>query len=521
MDILKNLEEFEKKEFNKTAIFQFNNYNYIFPYNNINDNLVSDSSLNKYYKHYIKKQTSLINDKKAFKILQYLNNKEFLEKLRSKKEKEKSKIYQKILNKKDKQKEIEEYNNVNLKNFEEKLGKNKNNEEQGFDVMYLIMKLLKNRPKKFIKKRIIPRAISLLEEKKKYYLKKYNELLNSQEEEKFRKNVKNLNFIKNNEFLHISAKNLNDNNKNNNANSNFIILRGKKDNFNNDFPFSEKKVFNKRIINLSKNKRKNFNKENSFKIKEINYSLLNKRKNNKSNNNCNIIKNNPEYFSKSELNKENRVKSYKYFSDFRKSKDSNENKNFFQEKIYRFKLNNNSSFLDNKSLNKTSFGKFELQKSKKRNEKLLSVLNMKENEINTKSQELSKIINSTKKDEKIKCIKNKKWKNNSEEIENEDLSKEIKDEIKKLRIKNQKNNHKIEYDINSIIYANKSKYNLPVTNKFIFGHSNSESDIIDNLKKNIAYELKKQLIKKNTNNFDEIDKDEIIVQLNDKFRNNW
>ena len=207
MDILKNLEEFEKIEFNKTAVFQFNNYNYIFPYNNINDNLVSDSSLNKYYKHYIKKQTSLINDKKAFKILQYLNNKEFLEKLRSKKEKEKSKIYQKILNKKDKQKEIEEYNNVNLKNFEEKLGKNKNNEEQGFDVMYLIMKLLKNRPKKFIKKRIIPRAISLLEEKKKYYLKKYNELLNSQEEEKFRKNVKNLNFIKNNEFHHISAKN--------------------------------------------------------------------------------------------------------------------------------------------------------------------------------------------------------------------------------------------------------------------------------------------------------------------------
>lgn len=96
-------------------------------------------------------------------------------------------------------------------------------------------------------------------------------------------------------------------------------------------------------------------------------------------------------------------------------------------------------------------------------------------------------------------------------------NKKNKKDNEKTKEKNKKNKT-IEYNIKNIMYENKSKYKLAVTNKYIYGNSKSETDIIDNLKNNLAYELKRQLLKKHSNDLIKINQSEVINKLNSKFR---
>ena len=196
MDVFKNLDEYLKKDFNKSTIVQINNNKYIYPYNFINNNIISDSSLNKYYKYCIKNQTFLVHDNKVFDMIEQLDNQKAFEQLRLEREKEKKKIYQNLFNKDNKKDEqFEEYNNINLNNFLDKLRDKKNSEDQGYNIIYSIMKLLKNR-KKVHKKKIFTKMNSLLEQKKNFYINKYNELFNNPDNDIIEKNSRKLNKVK-------------------------------------------------------------------------------------------------------------------------------------------------------------------------------------------------------------------------------------------------------------------------------------------------------------------------------------
>ena len=551
MDIFKNLEEFQKKDFNKTAIVEISNYSHIFPYNFIDNNFVTDSSLNKYFRYYMKKQSSIIHDKRAFEMLEQLNNEKALEQLRTQREKEKANIFQNIFNKKDKKLEEYEYNNINLKNYIEKLEDKKNSEDQGYNIMYLLMKLLKFRRKKVIKKKKFEKTKSLLEEKRNKYKNKYNELLNNLQEkennEKSEINIKDNkpNNISQTSFENEIKKNLTSININKiNYNKFFDPKEIKNSTTSNILSLSEKRIDNNLNINYNLNKRKSFQIEKSNKLKQIKYSLLNSGKKNKNksiNNKQEIDDNKPKIkLNKLLIVKPNKnyslsvPKSHKNYFNFQK--DENEkNKHLLKEKINKLKQIKklNSLNLDNKAMNKmnkTSFGKFDLQLNKKKNQKLLLALNVKEKEINNRAQELSNLIRTSyKKKEKqnyekdnnkiinIEKIKsNFSFKENKSEKEEKENNKNKKDN-KKIKEKNKKNNT-IEYNIKNIMYENKSKYKLAVTNKYIYGNSNSETDIIDYLKNDLAYELKRQLIKKHSNDLIKINQSEVINKLNNKFR---
>ena len=554
MDVFKNLDEYLKKDFNKSTIVQINNNKYIYPYNFINNNIISDSSLNKYYKYCIKNQTFLVHDNKVFDMIEQLDNQKAFEQLRLEREKEKKKIYQNLFNKDNKKDEqFEEYNNINLNNFLDKLRDKKNTEDQGYNIIYSIMKLLKNR-KKVHKKKIFTKMNSLLEQKKNFYINKYNELFNSPDNDIIEKNSRKLNKVKKikfNEMKMSKSENPIKENENENENeNNFLFYKTgeiKKDNNfaenikdakdeyskNNILCFSEKKSNNNKLNISNYIKRKD-----SLPIEKKNDIIRNLFSEKKTINDK-IIYNQQDLFKYklnkinkiNKINKLNKIKSFPNFSNslsknlkdenaLEKIKNERNNNQFSWEKINKYEniKQINSLILDNKSFNKNSFGN--IHHNKIINKKLLLDFNIKEKEIKNKAQELLNLINNNyKKKEKINYENknNKKLKYNYSQID-------LKKEIEKYKRKKHKNKHKdnnrnkskIEYNINHIIYENKGKYKLGVTNKYIF--PNNEPDSFDNLKNYLVYEVKKQLIKKNTNDLVKINKNEIIKKLNKKFR---
>ena len=522
-------------------IIQINNNKYIYPYNFINNNIISDSSLNKYYKYCIKNQTFLVHDNKVFDMIEQLDNQKAFEQLRLEREKEKKKIYQNLFNKDNKKDEqFEEYNNINLNNFLDKLRDKKNTEDQGYNIIYSIMKLLKNR-KKVHKKKIFTKMNSLLEQKKNFYINKYNELFNSPDNDIIEKNSRKLNKVKKikfNEMKMSKSENPIKENENENENeNNFLFYKTgeiKKDNNfaenikdakdeyskNNILCFSEKKSNNNKLNISNYIKRKD-----SLPIEKKNDIIRNLFSEKKTINDK-IIYNQQDLFKYklnkiNKINKLNKIKSFPNFSNslsknlkdenaLEKIKNERNNNQFSWEKINKYEniKQINSLILDNKSFNKNSFGN--IHHNKIINKKLLLDFNIKEKEIKNKAQELLNLINNNyKKKEKINYENknNKKLKYNYSQIDLKNKNKH-KD--------NNRNKSKIEYNINHIIYENKGKYKLGVTNKYIF--PNNEPDSFDNLKNYLVYEVKKQLIKKNTNDLVKINKNEIIKKLNKKFR---
>lgn len=535
MDVFKSLDEFIKKDFNKTTLVKINNSNYLFPYNYIDNNFITDSSLNKYYKHCIKNHSSIIHDNKVFEMIEQLNNKKAFEQLRSEREKEKEKLYQNLF-KDNNENEIEEYNNINLNNFIEKLSDKKNNEDQGYNIMYLFMQLLKNRCKKINRKK-------KYQNMKVFFQRKNNVFVQGIENQENNGNKKEKSLNENNNDLFgikisRSDKDLYRNNSNfilnkkeQTKNRWFNILKNKDHINNNDFLSVEKKLFNVFDIHKYKNKRKSFQIEKSNNLIRMNNSFLN-------NNNYKSITNNPADLFKlkiyKKINKKSFISPKKYnntltsISNSEKIQNKNNNR-LLKEKEYN--KNFNSLIIENKSTNRTTYEGSGILNIKKRNPKLLKELKLKEKEINDKAQELSHLINTSYKNkEKIKYDIEKNKILNKEKNKTYDFikGKEVEyihkknnklTKINKYKIA-QNQSKKIECNINNIIYENKGKYNLAITNKYIFGITNKKSDIIDNIKKNIVYELKKQLINKCSYDLLKINQKDIIKKINKRFRIN-
>ena len=529
MDVLKNLDDFIKKDFNKTTTMQISNYKFIFPYNYIDNTYISDSSLNKYYKYYVKNQSSIIYDKKTFDMIEKLNNQKALEELRTEREKEKSKIYQNLLNNKVKKiVDFEEYTRINLKNYKKKLKDKKNSEEQGFNIIYALMKHLKHRNKKIYKKKKfnIIEEKSLLEKKRKIY----NKLFNIQEDESDDLKYKNLRNNKKSRSdnalfdINISKINFNSDRKDGIVNNSNNLAELKNNDLIEKYSFSEKKIY--KISNDIKysNRRKN------FQIEKQTLERFNKNYNKNSKENLRLVNsdkliqvhnNNSQELFKLRLNKNLNIESNKnnsinspknkndggIFLEIEEPKKNNKDLNEKNNQFNNFKKIS-PIILKNNLLNKTRF---------KTNKKKLLEKDIKE--ISNKVNELSNLIINKKKEKFKYNIKNyeaKKIDSSSHSLNNYHKNKsENEKHKKKIKLNNI---NKIEYNINNIKYINKSEYKLPETNKYIFSNSKSKSDIIDNLKKSLVHEIKNQLIKKHSNDLLKIKSKEIIKKLYKKYR---
>ena len=184
MDVLKLIEETQKKLFSNSAIVQYDDSSYIYPHSVLNNQEFTSNSLNRYYKGYIKNKMFNIydDDLRIFDMIEHMNNKKTLERLRKAKEIQREKLREEIFNEDESKKTTNfvSQNNINLSNFEEKLRDKQFSSEHGSNIMYMLMKFLLNR-RKFVKRRKINEKISNLHSKKDrdFYKDKLNKLINN------------------------------------------------------------------------------------------------------------------------------------------------------------------------------------------------------------------------------------------------------------------------------------------------------------------------------------------------------
>jgi len=179
MNVFKRIEETQKKMFNDSAIVNYEGSTYIYPYISFRNKEVLDNSVNRYYKGTIKKKMINIymNDHKVFEMIENMNNKKVLERMKREQERKKSKLYFEVYNDEEKNINIDRQNNVNLANFEQKLENKKYSSQNGYNIMYELMRFLLNRPKILKKKKIKQQNDSFFTHKQDFYKKKLKQLI--------------------------------------------------------------------------------------------------------------------------------------------------------------------------------------------------------------------------------------------------------------------------------------------------------------------------------------------------------
>ena len=163
MDINQLIEQTEKKIFNNSAIVHYEDLSYIFPLAPINNREINSNAVNRYYKGYIKNKMFNIydDDIRIFDMIEHMNNKKTLERLRRAKEIQREKLREEIFNEDESKMNIVRQNNINISNFEEKLKSKMFNSEHGANIMYMLMKFLLDR-RKIVRKRKINEKINNL-----------------------------------------------------------------------------------------------------------------------------------------------------------------------------------------------------------------------------------------------------------------------------------------------------------------------------------------------------------------------
>ena len=505
MDVLKLIEETQKKLFNNSAIVQYDDSSYIYPHSVLNNQEFTSNSLNRYYKGYIKNKMFNIydDDLRIFDMIEHMNNKKTLERLRKAKEIQREKLREEIFNE-DESKKTTNFviqNNINLSNFEEKLRDKQFSSEHGSNIMYMLMKFLLNR-RKFVKRRKINEKISNLHSKKDrdFYKDKLNKLINNSS---------------------IYSQSIKSNNSSNNINKKFMSSLNSQMN-------SIKKESMNRTNEIKKSKSylnfKSLSKDNSSEISIINDKLktdyIKKFKMNQyedailnDNNELNdsINKENTNSVDIHNLEEKKKTKEEELFKQRLTKKRLNsidaisinfplKRKEIFKKFNYinEKKLENMRKANKNKNIDFSSFNinqrkdyisQFDLQKHKSQ---ILSNLN----NINDKAKEINNQINNSYRNDNNKNMQEEK--KTMEKSVFSTTNKYNEKTTTNLKIEKDEKENMSKYNEKHIAYTNKSNYLLAQTNLHFFG-KNKIIDAIDNFKQNLSSELKKQIIKQNGN----------------------
>lgn len=502
MDVMQLLEETEKKLFSNSAIVQYDDSSYIYPHSVLNNQDFTSNSLNRYYKGYIKNKMFNIydDDLRIFDMIEHMNNKKTLERLRKAKEIQREKLREEIFNEDESKKTTNfvSQNNINLSNFEEKLRDKQFSSEHGSNVMYMLMKFLLNR-RKLVKRRKINEKISNLYSQKDrdFYKDKLNKLINNSS---------------------IYSQSIKSNNSSSNLNKKF------RSSFNSQM---NRKEYMNRTNEMKKSKSyldlKSFTKDNSSEISIINdkrkTDYIKKFKMNQ----CDdvILNDNNELYDS--INKDN-LNSVDIHNQEEKKKEKEEA--LFKKRIVNKRLNSiNAQSIKFPLKKKEIFKKFNYINEKKLEKMRKTIknknidfscfnINQKKGDISQfdlnkhKSQILSNLNNINDKVEEINNQINNGFRNdNNKNIQEEkkSMAKSVFSntdkynvKITNLKIAKDEKENKNKYNEKYIAYTNKSNYLLAQTNLHFFG-KNKVVDVIDNFKQHLSSELRKQIIRQNRN----------------------
>ena len=508
MDIFQRIEETQKKLFNNSAIVQYEDLSYIYPQAVLNNKNIKSNALNRYYKGTIKNKMFNIydDDLRIFDMIEHMNNKKTLERLRRAKEIQREKLREEIFNEDESKMNFVRQNNINLSNFEEKLKSKMFNSDHGANIMYILMKFLLNRRKVVRKRKINEKINNLYSQKgKEFYKDKLNKLINNNsiysQSIKSNNSSNNINTIqlRNSFNSHMNPKRkeksiLHYTNEIKKSKSYLDFKSIPKDNYSEISISNDKRktdyVKNYEInkcddINLSEKKEINeiVNKEkiNSADIHKLDKEEKNEEKEVKLFKHR-LAKNKLNSFNTISINLPNQKKEiYKKFNYINKKKLENINKKN-ESKIFDF-----SSLNINNNHNNSYASQFDLQKEKW---KIYSNLN----NITDKIKEIKQQINNCYRNDSNKNIQEEK-----ETINKSDLTTVKNNENNKIsNISNEEKENVIKFNEKNIIFSNKSNYLLAQTNLHFFGKK-KRVDEIDNFKQNLSLELRKEIIKQNRN----------------------
>ena len=508
MDIFQQIEETQKKLFNNSAIVQYEDLSYIYPKEAIDNHIIKSNALNRYYKGDIKNKMFNIydDDLRIFDMIEHMNNKKTLERLRRAKEIQREKLREEIFNEDESKMNIVRQNNINISNFEEKLKSKMFNSEHGANIMYMLMKFLIDRRKIVRKRKINEKINNLYSQKgKEFYKDKLNKLINNNSiyshSIKSNNSSNNVNTI---QFRSSSNSHMNTKRKGKSIfhhtneikkSKSYLDFKSiPKDNYSeisisndkrktdyvkkfeinkcDDINLNDKKDINEIISKEKINSADNHKLDKEEKHKEKEETLFKRR----------LIKNKLNSFNTISINLPNQRKEiYKKFNYINRKKLEN------------IKKKNGSTIFDFSSLNinnnqnSSNASQFDLQKEKW---KIYSNLN----NITDKIKEIKNQINNRYRNDSKKNIQEEKVTINKSDfttnksIENNKIS----------NISNEEKENIIKLNEKNIVYLNKSNYSLPHTNLHFFGKK-KQVDEIDNIKQNLSLVLRKEIIKQNRN----------------------
>ena len=225
-----------------------------------NTKLLTDTSLNKYYKKYIQKQVHIQHQQKIYDLIEKMDDTKVFNSLKAEYLREKA-LLQNIHNnkKKENKRVIYASNYINLNNCKEKLNAIYKLSTQDLNFMASLMHYLGNRPKKIYKAKINKKLEALSQGKLALFLKRKE--LSKQESNTntlYNYNPCNSdNLIARNPYLKYFLKDSKD--SNNNTINNFMLKKEKIINSNNNYSFNN---FNNNILSKTN---QSFFKRNSLK----------------------------------------------------------------------------------------------------------------------------------------------------------------------------------------------------------------------------------------------------------------
>lgn len=440
----------------------------------VNSKLLSDNSLNKYYKRYIQKQAHIQHQQKIYELIEKLDDPKIFNSLKADYLKEKA-LLQNIHNnkKKDNKRVIYASHYINLNNCNEKLNSIYKSSSQDLNFMTSLMHYLGNRPKKIYRPKINKKLEALSQGKLALFLKKKelskqesntNTLYNYTNNNNYNK-YKSDNLIVKSPFYKFYLKELNDKknkslnsfgNKNEIINKNNIrthtnIMSKTNDNF---FKFYNNNSIRRGSISNESNN-KEFTQRFLGKTKSTYFGMTNY---NNFINNTNYKKRKSSYYNYNNFKTENL---------YTNSESQNDNSNNEEKKVDNNTNNNAYNILYNR------------KKSKFNSQTSLFSLNNKsrsrsKNSTNNKMNSKDNMVNFT-----IKANHNQNKKENL--IINQKYSTGISDEID---IKNilSKDSDEITYDDISLLSNVKKKDKRTIQNKLIKKYKNTMNDFLQKIK---------------------------------------
>lgn len=317
-----------------------------------NPKIISDTSLNKYYKKYIQKQAYIQHEQKLYDLIEKLDDTKTFNSLKLEYLKEKA-LLQNIHNKKkeNNKRVIYASNYVNLNNCEEKINAIYKLSAQDLNFMTSLMHFLGNRPKKVYKPKVNKKLEALSQGKIGLFLKKKQ--LSKQESKN--NTIYNYNYhnndtiLKKNPYLKMFLNDQFDNNKKDKTITNNNMLSKTNEDFNKKYSSNinlRKKSISYEINNKTGYKRfMGKTKSTNFGITGYNYFINQTTPNDTVYSNFNNFVRNENLINNSESqnsNLEDNLTNNNTYNNYNNNLPYNRTKSKFNSQTSIFSLNNKS-----------------------------------------------------------------------------------------------------------------------------------------------------------------------------------